>query len=70
MALEEILPLSRGSKPCVALLAVASLAAAPQALACTSFVLEGSDGLYFAHSINQCSMPRVEGHVFVNPRDT
>jgi choloylglycine hydrolase len=33
-------------------------------------MLEAGDGVYFAHSLNQCSLERVDGHVFVNPRDT
>lgn len=51
-------------------LVLALLACASHALACTSFVLEAPDGLYFAHSLNQQSVPRVDGHVLINPRDT
>lgn len=38
------------------------------ATACTSFMLETDDGLYFAHSLNQGGMPRVNGGAYVNPR--
>ena len=50
-------------------IALVAVSAAP-APACTSFMLETDGGIYFAHSLNQCSMERVEGHVFINPRDT
>jgi hypothetical protein len=37
-------------------------------LACTSFLLEDGDDLYFVHSLNQGSMPSVGGAVYINPR--
>ncbi len=52
-----------------ALLVVGAFLPTP-ATACTSFMLDTPDGLYFAHSLNQGSMPRVDGGVYTNPRDT
>jgi len=40
------------------------------AQACTTFTLQDGDDLYFVHSLNQGSVPRVDGAVFINPRDT
>jgi penicillin V acylase-like amidase (Ntn superfamily) len=37
---------------------------------CTSFLLKQGDALYFAHSLNQGNIPRVQGIIFLNQRDT
>ena len=50
-----------------AVLLTAALSFAP-ALACTSFMLETDQGLYYAHSLNQGSVPVVPGMVFINQR--
>jgi hypothetical protein len=46
------------------------LAIATTALACTSFVLNDGDDLYFVHSLNQGSMEKVAGAAYINPRGT
>jgi len=38
------------------------------ATACSSFMLETDDGIYFAHSLNMGSMDRVNGRMHINPR--
>ena len=40
----------------------------PPAAACTSFMLETDDGLYFAHSLNHGGLDAVNGGVYINPR--
>jgi penicillin V acylase-like amidase (Ntn superfamily) len=39
-------------------------------LPCTSFLLKQGNALYFAHSLNQGGIPRVQGLIFLNQRDT
>jgi penicillin V acylase-like amidase (Ntn superfamily) len=39
------------------------------ASACTSFKLETDQGLFFAHSLNQGSVPSIPGLVFINQRN-
>jgi len=39
------------------------------ALACTSFMLKTSQGLFFVHSLNQGNVPRVMGSVVINQRN-
>jgi penicillin V acylase-like amidase (Ntn superfamily) len=39
-------------------------------LPCTSFLLKKGDALYFAHSLNQGGIPKVQGLIFLNQRDT
>ncbi|MCP4573510.1 MAG: hypothetical protein GY838_14225 [bacterium] len=41
---------------------------AATATACTSFLLEDGDDLYFVHSLNQGSVPAVDGAAYLNPR--
>ena len=50
------------------LLTLILLAVTTPVLACTSFVLEDGDDLYFVHSLNQGSMPAVDGAAYLNPR--
>jgi len=58
------------SMPGLALGLLAMLAFSLPSRACTTFTLQDGDDLYFVHSLNQGSMPHVDGAVFINPRDT